>query len=227
MKLELKSQAIKLREQGLPITQIAKQLCVAKSSVSNWVRNVILTQQQIEELKTKNPIYNKQISGAQIKSKKAREKRLAYQNEGKRKAQENNFLHHAGCMLYWAEGSKSKNQCKFTNSDVHMVKLFVRFLRECCGVKNENLTISINCYTNNGLSKSDIENFWTKNLSLDYSNLRKTQENIRPRSATNTIKHNKLLYGIVCITVNSTELVQHIYGAIQEYAQFNNNYMLM
>jgi hypothetical protein len=108
-----------------------------------------------------------------------------------------------------------------------MVKLFVRFLRECCGVKNENLTISINCYTNNGLSKSDIENFWTKNLSLDYSNLRKTQENIRPRSATNTIKHNKLLYGIVCITVNSTELVQHIYGAIQEYAQFNNNYMLM
>jgi hypothetical protein len=40
MKLKLKIQAIKLREQGLPIAQIAKQLCGAKiSEQENNIRN--------------------------------------------------------------------------------------------------------------------------------------------------------------------------------------------
>jgi predicted transcriptional regulator len=226
MKLEQKIQAQKLRKQGISINDIAKQLNVSKSSVSTWVKDIILTSEQIKELEKQNPIYNKQLHGSQVKANNARKQRLQYQNEGMLKAKEGNLLHQAGCMLYWAEGAKSKNQCKFVNSDIEMLKLFMSFLRKILNISNDKITFTINCYTTNGLTKSDIENFWFNILDLNSSNLRKGQENNKPRSSTNQIRHNKLIYGIVSISVNSTQLVQHIYGAIQEYANFSNNYML-
>lgn len=228
MKSELKLKAIKLREAGLSIKQISKELNVAKSSVSIWVRNVKLTDKQIKNLEKQNPIFNNQLCGATAKANAARTLRLQYQAEGKQKAKEQNLLHQAGCMLYWSEGSKNKNRCTFTNSDTNMMKLFVKFLRKCFNIPNDKLTVSITCYTNNGLSKSDIENYWINSLELNKDNLRKGKENIRPKSATNSIRHNKLIYGVCRLEVKqSTQLIQHIYGAIQTYGEFENNFGLM
>ena len=227
MNSEQRQKARELRGQGLTTTQISQELKVSKSSVSLWVRDIELSKKQVESIQLLNPIFNRQLGGGKVKADKARDLRLQYQEEGKLKAKESNLLHQAACMLYWAEGAKSKNQCRFTNSDVNMVKLFVRFLRECFCLTNDKITITINCYTTNGFTKEEIENYWLDQLQLDNSSLRKGQENNRPRSMTNAIRYNKLIYGIVCVTINSTKLVQHIYGAIQEYVGFNNNYMLM
>jgi hypothetical protein len=228
MKSEQREKALQLRLNGLSIKTIAKQLNVSKGSVSIWVRDIKLTTEQIEKLQNQNPIFNRQINGAKSRSDKARKIRLQYQQEGRLKAKEKNQLHQMGCMLYWAEGTKSKNNCTLVNSDVNLLKLYIRFLRECFYLDNNQFTITINCYTNNGFSKEKIEDYWINELQLDRSVLRKGQENNRPRSSTNAIRHNKLLYGLCCITVkSSTKIIQHIYGAIQEYASFNNNYMLM
>src|ERR1700722_2295314 len=228
MKSEQREQARNLRSQGLPIKKIAKMINVSPSSVSVWVRDIELTNEQIEILKQQNPIINRQINGSKERSNKARAIRLEYQKNGKLEAKNENLLHQAGCLLYWAEGSKSKNNCSLINSDINLLKLFIRFLRECFHLDKNQFTITINCYTNNGLTKIEIENYWLEALQLDRSCLRKGQENNRPRSATNFVRHNKLPYGMCCLTVKkSTKIIQHIYGAIQEYACFDNNYMLM
>jgi hypothetical protein len=44
-------------------------------------------------------------------------------------------------MLYWAEGSKSKNQLLFANSDRAMVAFFCRFLRQSLGVARDEITL--------------------------------------------------------------------------------------
>lgn len=227
MKSKQRQKAKELRSQGLSIKNISQQLGVSSSSVSLWVRNIKLTSEQIKNLEQQNPIFNNQLNGSRTIAKRARLKRLQYQEGGAIKAREGNLLHQAGCMLYWAEGTKSKNSCKFTNSDVNMMKLFLHFLRETFNLSNDKIIIRLNYYTNNGLTKEDIEKFWLDNLELEHSSLRKGQENNRPRSITNAVRHNKLIYGICCIEVYSQSIVQHIYGAIQEYAKFNNNYMLM
>ena len=46
MKYELCKKAKELRKNGVAITKIAKELCVAKSTVSLWVRNVFLSDRQ-------------------------------------------------------------------------------------------------------------------------------------------------------------------------------------
>jgi len=125
-------------------------------------------------------------------------------------------LHLAGCMLFWAEGSKSRNAVISTNSDAGMMRLFLRFLRECCDVRDENIRLSINCFLGHGKSLEQIEAWWLEQLDLPPRCLRKATVN-RPSSASKGVR-KPLVHGTARLAVGSTRLVQSIYGAIQEYA---------
>lgn len=126
-----------------------------------------------------------------------------------------------GCMLYWAEGSKARNTVTFANSEVPMVKLFLRFLRECFATPNERITLRLNVYTGNGLRVRDIEEHWLQELELPRSSLRGHTLNHTPTSSSGK-KKNRLPYGVAQMRVlKSTRLVQHILGAIQEYGGFD------
>ena len=58
-KSDLRLEAIKLRQQGESVRNIAKKLDVAKSTASLWVRHIILTLEQAQKLKSSS------IHGAQ------------------------------------------------------------------------------------------------------------------------------------------------------------------
>jgi hypothetical protein len=96
----------------------------------------------------------------------------------------------------------------------------MRFLQESLGVKPEDCRIRLNVYTNNGLPLKEIERHWLSALELPRSALRGHSLNSYPTSSSGR-KRKKLPYGVCTLTVaKSTHLVQHIFGAIQEYAGF-------
>jgi hypothetical protein len=126
----------------------------------------------------------------------------------------------AGCMLYWAEGSKERNVVKFANSDLAMVRFFVRFLRECFDVSPNEFRLRLNVYTNNGLTLPQIERHWLESLGLPRTCLRRHSLNVYPTSSSGK-RGKKLPYGVCFLTVaKSTHILQHIYGAIQQYGRF-------
>ena len=90
------------------------------------------------------------------------------------------------------------------------------FLREECKVKNEDVCVKIHCYLNNGISFEDVERFWLSLLGLQKSNMRKSYINTVPCSSKQKRK-GKHPYGICHVVVHDVELIQKIYGAIQEY----------
>lgn len=143
------------------------------------------------------------------------DKRLQYQQIGQERIKLNAPLYIAGCMLYWGEGSKSINTVQLTNSDANLLLLFKKFLYTFWDVNDKNIVLSINCYTDLH-SVEEIEEYWINKLSLSRSNLRKTMVNKLPISSKNK-KKNKLEYGTARLTANKTEIVQEIYGAIQEF----------
>jgi hypothetical protein len=123
----------------------------------------------------------------------------------------------AGCMLYWAEGSKSRNSLVFANSDLNMVKFFLKFLRESLGVDDDGISMRLNVYLGNGLSLAEIEDYWLEKLPLSRSCLRNHSVNHFPTSSSGR-KNDYLPYGVCTIrALRSTPVLQHIYGAIQEY----------
>jgi len=135
------------RELGMSVRDIAVELKISQSTASRWLRDVPLTATQIAALEARNPVLNGQMAGARRLAEKSRAARMRAQDHGRRMAAHGTPLHRAGCMLYWAEGSKSKNKVTFTNADPEMVHLFLRFLRECYGVGDERLTLSVNWAT--------------------------------------------------------------------------------
>jgi transcriptional regulator with XRE-family HTH domain len=217
MKAEERKEARRLRrEAGMSMKAIARQLEVSVSSVSLWTRDIELTPEQIAVLAAQNHRFDRQRRGQAARGQSARIKRLISQLQGRAMARCGDPLHQAGCMLYWAEGTKSRNNVIFVNSDPHMLRFFKRFLRSCYAVPADRLIFSVNCYVNNGFSLTEIERYWLEALELSAACLRKATVNNPPRASKQ--QRRNLPYGTGRLVVHSTAIVQSIYGAIQEYA---------
>jgi transposase-like protein len=217
VKREDREKARLLRQNGASVRDIALQLGVSTGSVSQWVRDITLTQAQIDALQADRYQYGAQNKGAKQNQERARLKRLAYQAVGRQRAREGSPLFLAGCMLFWAEGAKTRNRIYFANSDPNMQLFFIRFLREELGVKDEDFTINIHCHYNDPEVVRRIERYWLDLLKVPDTCLRKTQYKI----GSDTRK-NILVNGVCSIGVYSGELTHMLFGAIQEYAGFDN-----
>lgn len=217
-----REEARRLRaEEGLSVREICERLGVSKSSVSVWVRDIKLTPEQKQALKDRyGPGYPGRRKGADANKKKGLEQRKQYQEEGRIKAREGDPLHLAGCMLYWAEGRKDRNTLEFTNSDAAMMQFYIRFLRESMNVADEDIKLQVNCYLENGLTLEQIEQYWLDLLGLQPDCLRKPNLHNRPKSSKQ--QGRILLYGTLKLYIGSTQLVQHVFGAIQEYSGIDN-----
>jgi hypothetical protein len=216
MNEELKVKACELRKQGISIIKIAEQLGVAKSSISVWTRGVTLTKTQKAKLLTREITDEQALAHSNI----FRIRRLAAQDVGKQRVYKEDALYIAGCMLYWGEGNKHKNVATLANAEPAMLILFKKFLMKFFGVKNEDITITINCYTDHH-SFDEIKDYWLSKLKLPESCLRKSQVNNRPKTSKGKMNHSE--YGTCYLCVCDTKIVQEIYGAIQEYAGFTNS----
>jgi hypothetical protein len=100
-----------------------------------------------------------------------------------------------------------------------MMRFFGRFLRECLDVVPARFRIRLNVYLGNGLSLVEIEDYWLNALEAPRSCLRGHTLNSYPTSSSGRKK--SLPHGCCHLRVTKgTPLVQHIYGAIQEYGRF-------
>ena len=196
----------------MSLGDISKKLNVSQSSVSAWVSDVKLTEEQKNKLQEKNPaskLYTGQKTSDLIAAK-ARTKRLEQQLAGRKEIGDFD-LHLAGCMLYWCEGSKSRNSLTLTNYDPEVLKLFIKFLRDCFNVLDADFKIYIAHYSEENIVK--LENFWLDLLKLPKSCLGKS----RIIKSEPKMKSNRHEFGGCSLSVYSTELAQRVYGSIKEY----------
>ena len=221
MKTVERNQARRMRrDEGRSIKEIARLLGVSTSSVSHWVRDVELTDAQHSALQARNRLHERQCLARAAMAAKARARRVAAQQEGRRRARSLGRCYVAGCMLYWAEGSRNRNRIVFTNSDPAMAQFFVEFIREFFDIDRERLRLTCNLFADHEARQQEIENFWLRTLGLPRSCLCKSTVNHYSRYSQKK-RRNKLPYGTCRIVVHSTEIAQTIYGSIQELAGFD------
>ena len=207
------------REEGRSVREIATLLEVSRSSVSLWVRDIELTPSHHAALVRRNPRFTNQRNGSIANRERSRARRLDYQRRGRELARRHNAFYLAGCMLWWAEGAKNRNAVRFTNSDPAMARLFVRFLSQCFGVRRDEISIYCNLFADHEKRQREIEQYWLDRLELPSSSLRQSVLN-RYSKYSKKKRTNKLPYGTCRVVVHSTEIVQTMYGSIQEFAGF-------
>jgi predicted transcriptional regulator len=212
MKTEEIKKARELRkEKGFSIKEIANTLKVAKSSVSLWVRNIELTKNQIERLEKRIEYnrYNFIIKQAKNKKEKYEKIREIFRKNGFILAK-NDFYFQNICCLYWGEGAKSRNTFSISNCDPKMLNFVGRWL-----IKNKHkITFYVCCHDNSENNKK-IKKYWMKNLPFLKLNMFRKITRYKENKGSKKRQLRKQIYGTARITINSTELIQMIYGGIE------------
>jgi hypothetical protein len=122
-------------------------------------------------------------------------------------------------MLYWAEGDKGRNGIAISNSDAEVLRFFASFLRAYFQVPNERMRIHCNLFADHLERQAEVEQFWLDVLELPRERLGKSIVNVFSKYSQKK-RTNRLPYGTCKLAVGSTQILQHIYGAIQEYGGF-------
>jgi Helix-turn-helix len=204
------------REQGLSIRELTRVVGVSKSSISLWVRDIALTPEEMAALRPGG------VAGGRANRERARARHEEAQARGRVAARRGSSFHVAGCMLFWAEGSRNPNAIIFTNSDPAMVAFFGRFLRECLGVADQKIRVTCNLFADHADRQTEIENYWLRLLGLPRAALCKSTVN-RYSKYSQKKRRNKLPYGTCRLAVHDTRLAHELYGAIQEYGGFDRD----
>ena len=126
-------------------------------------------------------------------------------------SQKEKSLKLAGVMLYWAEGAKGGGTVKFVNSDPAMIKLFLRFLREVCGIYEDRLKLLIHLYPDQDAGA--LKEFWSSVTGVPENNFYRSYVHI---GKTGTYK-NKSLYGTLAVNYSDKKLLTQIIFWIKEY----------
>jgi transposase-like protein len=205
------------RTEGASIKEIARRTGAAQSSISRWVRDIDLAEDQREALRI--AAYNGHVKGRTMNAALRRDARAIAQEEGRMLALNGDWFFVAGCMLYWAEGARSRNQIRFTNSDPEMVRFFVSFLKRYWNLKDTDVRITCNLFADHVERQREIERFWLGVAGVPESCLCKSTVNVYSKYSKKR-RQNKLPYGTCRVTVSRTRIVQSIYGAIQEIGGF-------
>lgn len=198
--------------------EIAATLGIARSSASVWVRDVPLGPEQRALLIARSRLGP--IVAGERKAARARSVRRGYQDDGRRLARDRGATYAAGCMLYWAEGAKTRNSVQIVNADPEVIVFFARFLREQFDVADEQMVVTCNLFADHVARQREIEDYWLSRLRLSRENLRKSAVNEYSKYSQKK-RTNKLPFGTCSLRVHSTRIVQTIYGSIQEYGGFD------
>lgn len=204
-----------LRQQGMKIVDIATQLDVQPSTVNKWCKDIELSDKQIANQAYDDPTWDASHNTGRILKRNAEKQRLEYQDAGRQRAKDRNTLHLMASMLYWGEGSKGRNSIRFGNTDPYMLQLFLHFLREEFEVPNKKIHLRILTHSTDEQEWERIKQYWLELFNLPSE----TKATVALKIGTQSRK-NRYPNGICSIEVHSTKLVQQIFGAIQEYANF-------
>lgn len=199
-----------LRRRGLSYNEIKQRVGVAKSTLSLWLKDVMLKPEH------KKRLYTKQIQilsrGSQSqKERRAREVGIIIMKAENEIKLPLNYetLKLMGAALYWAEGSKGK-MFELTNSDPHLILFFVKWIETIFKIPAHTLKARLNIYPQQNEPK--IKRFWSDLTGIPIKNFGKSY--IKPLSSG--YKKNNLYYGTIKIEVpKSVDMRYQVFGWIK------------
>lgn len=214
----LKLRAIHLRKKGESYGDIKKRLNVSKSTLSYWLKGVILTQEQKNKLYT-NKILNLSQGAQSQKERRSREIKQIIEVAKKEISSKLSFESYRlfGTALYWAEGNK-KRDFEITNSDPSLITFMVGWFKDMFKIPPKNLDAWLNIYPQQ--NEDDLKNFWSQLTGIPLENFGKTF--VKPLNKN--YKKNNLYYGTIKVRVRrGTDMRHRVYGWIKAVLK-NKNY---
>jgi transcriptional regulator with XRE-family HTH domain len=212
-KLELQFKAKALRKKGMSIKAIEKKLCVSRSSVSLWVRDVKLTKEQFRKLylnKRTGAIRGSYVAAMnKIRAREELVEKLKKEGEKEigRLSKRDRFI--AGVAMYFAEGSKRGGSVQFSNTDPRSVEFMVKWIKEFLGPPQKKFRGAL--YIHDNLDSDKAKKFWSRTTGIPLDQFTKTYIVKNNPRRLRKVKHP---YGVFRITVSNVNLHRKVMGWI-------------
>ena len=214
MKVLEKEKARALRRKGYSINQIVKEADITKSSVSLWVRDIVLTKAQKKSISERGRSVESIERRRLIRLSNEQARRQIIIDEAKKDFTNISLsqLKLIGIILYLGEGGKTERGiARLSNSDPIVIKIMMRFFREICKVPEEKFRGNIHTFAHADINKT--ERYWSKVSGIPRSQFHKTY--IKASSAS-LQKRYTLPFGTFSINVCDTKLFLTIMGWIEK-----------
>lgn len=210
-KLLEKRRVIELRKTGKSYSEIRKIIKVSKASLSLWLKDVVLTSEQVAGLKMKKVRAVERYKSSMRKRRK--EKLKSYYENQVRKwvplSQREKFI--AGLFLYWGEGNKaSTNAINISNTDPSVIRFSLYWLEECLHFSEKEIYIKLHLYNDMDIEKET--EFWSKTLGINKN--RFTRPYIK-KSLRKDIDQKGFGHGTCNISAYKTVIKENILMAIK------------
>lgn len=212
-KLKQHAEAIALRKKGYSYSEIADLLSVSQSTLSLWLKDIVIGDKYIQILTDKQR--KGQLKGASIKrtTRKRQEELILAEAIRDIKGISKKELLLLGSVIYWCEGAKQKENnisqgVVFSNSDPFLIKLFLKWVREICKIQESNIKYNLCIHENANIDKA--VDYWSKVVIIPRSRFGKTvlkKHNIK----TNRKNTEDNYYGLMRLSISkSTNLNRKI-----------------
>jgi len=162
------AKCVELRRLGFSYSEIREKVSVSKSTLQNWLTlaGLTLTKEHLE-IQLKKSVEKRAAATLASKITRAR-KRDKEVSQAVAKLQkyigEELFIY--GIALYEAEGSK-QDECRFSNSDWRLIKLFDKFIRTYFGDETKlDLKYSVFIHESRRGDLDRIKSFWSRKLQV-------------------------------------------------------------
>ena len=203
---------------GWSYSQIRSKLNIAKSTLSNWFRDLPPSEHQSLEAKQLR-IRNIQPLGAAANARLRQERLARVEKEAlemlsdfpkdSKPAQEGLLS-----MLYWAEGEKDDRRgLVLANTDPALLSLYLKLLRNCYQIDEKRLRVRVHLHYYHVASKAI--QFWSDTLNIPKLQFGKIYR--KKRSVSKRFRQN--FQGICFVAYNDTALknrVMFVARAIQK-----------
>ncbi len=205
-----------MRLQGKSYSEIKEILRVPKSTLSNWLVSVPLTEGQLASLKAKKP---KQVERFRktMNAKKVARQNFAYQKALKEWLPLNDrekML--AGLFLYWGEGTKvSPGYLCISNCNPKVITFALHWLTNSLKVDRNKIKILLHLYSD--MNVDEEIKYWSTLLNLKLENFRRPYIKNSTRAG---LTYKSFGHGTCNIYVSNTILKEHVIESINAISDY-------
>jgi hypothetical protein len=221
----LKKKAISLRKRGFLYSEIQRKIGdIPKATLCYWLKDISYSDEVLKILEKKNrdsSLKNIKLFNRKRSSGVKKDNVIAFEEGKKMLLSNNDKLLFVGVSLFWAEGTKAKQEnrtpdLRFTNSDKKMICIFMKFLRKYFKIHEQKLKASIQIHENCDRQKSI--KYWSRITKISKDKFYIIDQ--KPISSKNKRPRNSLPYGTITIRYVSRYAYYKMLGAIGSLSSF-------
>jgi len=178
-----------LRRTGLSYGEIMELIPAKKSTLATWCRDVRLTEEQIEAIKTRSPSTNRGVSRDTQRKRNREVEMIAAQAALDAEHLVADPFWTAGVSLYWGEGSKTIRRLTTANADPAALRMFKRWSEQYLP-PNHGWRAKLNLHADN--DELAARRWWSAEVEVPFTDFTKTY--VKPDGTGH--RKNHLPYGV-------------------------------